>query len=151
MGQRTFAEFFIKEAKKGFYPYPGNGSNFIPWVHIDDLAAAYVLAAAILLLEQVLHVVDDEPMRLKDFGLFLVAEAGGGRSMGMPKWLVSILAGAPLVEMLTGSYRARNEKVKRLLGWEPAIPGSERWAFLGDCSLRTSKRARESRHGEARP
>ncbi|MDR1990851.1 MAG: NAD-dependent epimerase/dehydratase family protein [Acidobacteriaceae bacterium] len=115
----TFAEFFIKPARKGFYPYPGNGSNFIPWVHIDDLAHAYVLAAAHPPVGEIIHVVDDAPVRLADFGRMLVKEAGGGRSMGMPKWLVSLLAGAPLVEMLTASYRVRNDKARSLLGWTP--------------------------------
>jgi nucleoside-diphosphate-sugar epimerase len=115
----TFAEFFIKEAKKGFYPYPGNGSNFIPWIHIDDLAQAYVLAATDPPIGEVIHVVDDEPVRLADFARTLVKAAGGGRSMGMPKWLVSLIAGAPLVEMLTASYRAKNDKAKSLLGWTP--------------------------------
>lgn len=115
----SFAEFFIKEAKKGFYPYPGNGSNFIPWVHVDDLAQAYVLAAENPPVGEVIHVVDDEPVRLADFGRMLVKAAGGGRSMGMPKWLVSFIAGAPLVEMLTASYRVSNEKARRLLGWAP--------------------------------
>jgi nucleoside-diphosphate-sugar epimerase len=118
----TFAEFFIKEAKKGFYPYPGNGSNFTPWVHIDDLAQAYVLAAAHPPVGEIIHIVDDEPIRLADFGRSLVKEAGGGRSMGMPKWLVSLIAGAPLVEMLTASYRTKNDKAKRLLPWTPQYP-----------------------------
>lgn len=115
----SFAEFFIKEARKGFYPYPGSGSNFIPWVHIDDLAEAYVLAAANPPVGEMIHVVDDEPVRLADFGRMLVAVAGGGRTMGVPKWLVSLIAGAPLVEMLTASYRPSNDKAKRLLGWRP--------------------------------
>jgi nucleoside-diphosphate-sugar epimerase len=118
----TFAEFFIKEAKKGFYPYPGNGKNFIPWVQIDDLAQAYVLAAARPPVGEVIHIVDDEPIRLADFGQILVKEAGGGRSMGMPKWLVSLIAGDPLVEMLTASYRVKNDEAKRLLDWSPQYP-----------------------------
>jgi len=115
----TFAEFFIKEAKKGFYPYPGDGANFIPWVHIDDLGDSYVLASLDPPIGETLHLVDDEPMRLRDFARLLIQEAGGGRSMGMPKWLVSFIAGAPLVQMLTASYRADNNKAKRLLGWSP--------------------------------
>jgi nucleoside-diphosphate-sugar epimerase len=118
----SFAEFFIKEAKKGFYPYPGRGSNFIPWVHIDDLAEAYVLAADNPPVGEVIHVVDDEPIRLADFARTLVNAAGGGRTMGMPKWLVALIAGAPLVEMLTASYRSSNDKAKRLLGWKPLHP-----------------------------
>lgn len=118
----AFAEFFIKEALKGFYPYPGNGANFIPWVHVDDLAQAYVLAAQNPPVGEIVHIVDDAPIRLREFGKLLVQTAGGGRAMGMPKWLVSLLAGAPLVEMLTSSYRARNEKAKQLLGWRPLRP-----------------------------
>lgn len=115
----VFAEFFIKEALKGFYPYPGNGENFLPWVDVDDLAQAYVLAARNPPIGQIIHVVDDAPIRLAEFARLLVQAAGGGRTMGMPKWLVSLIAGAPLVEMLTSSYRARNDNAKQLLGWRP--------------------------------
>ena len=118
----SFAEFFIKEAKKGFYPYPGNGQNYIPWVHIDDLATAFVLAAAHPPIGEVIHVVDDEPVPLADFARKLLAAAGGGRCIGMPKWLVSLIAGGALVEMLTASYRASNAKAKSVLGWKPNWP-----------------------------
>lgn len=115
----SFADFFIREAQKGFFPYPGGGTNFIPWVHIDDLAEAYVLAAAKVPVGEVIHIVDDQAMRLAEFARLLMGAVGGGRSVGMPKWLVSMLAGAPLVEILTGSYRAGNDKAKAVLGWKP--------------------------------
>lgn len=118
----TFAEFFIKEARKGFYPYPGHGRNYLPWVHVDDLARAYVPAAKIQPIGEVIHVVDNEPLQLSDFAKLLMIEAGGGRSLGMPRLVVSWIAGAPLVAMLTGSYRATNRRAASLLGWSPSYP-----------------------------
>lgn len=115
----AFAEFFIKPARQRFYPFPGDGRNFLPWVHVDDVAEAYVRAAEKSPAGQVLHVVGDDPIRLHDFGKLLVKQAGGGRTMGMPKFVVSMLAGGPLVAMLGGSYRASNRRARTVLDWQP--------------------------------
>jgi nucleoside-diphosphate-sugar epimerase len=121
----SFAKYFIREAQKGFFPYPGKGMNYMPWVHTDDLAKAYVLAAAQPPKGQLIHIVDNQPLRLTEFASLLVRTVGKSRAQRMPKWLVSLLAGGPLVEMLTSSYRANNEKAKRILGWEPQHPTME--------------------------
>jgi len=121
----SFAQYFIREAKKGFFPYPGKGLNYMSWVHIDDLAKAYVLAATQPPKGQVIHIVDNQPLRLSEFARLLVYTVGKSRAQSMPKWLVSLLAGAPLVEMLTSSYRADNEKAKRVLEWIPQYPTME--------------------------
>ena len=118
----SFANFFIREAQKGFFPYPGNGMNYIPWIHVEDLAEAYALAVANPPVGEVIHIVDNQPVRLAEFASLLVRTVGKGRAQSMPKWLVSLLAGGPLAEMLTGSYRASNGKAQLALGWKPRHP-----------------------------
>ena len=118
----SFAKFFLAEAAKGVYRYPGNGRNFISWVHADDMAQAYVAAAARPAIGKVVHLVDDMPLRMDDFAVKLLNGFGGGRPQRVPRFVVSLFAGGPLAEMLTGSYRVRNARAKQLLGWTPRYP-----------------------------
>jgi nucleoside-diphosphate-sugar epimerase len=118
----TFGEFFLAEAKKGVYRFPGTGENYLSWVHIDDLGNAYVKAAENPAIGEVVSVVDDVPMKLKDFSVALLKPFGGGKSVSVPSWVVSLFAGKPLSQMLTSSYRVRNDKAKRLFDWKPLYP-----------------------------
>lgn len=115
----TFGEFFLAEAKKGTYRFPGKGENYLSWIHIDDLGRAYVKASQNPIKGEIISVVDDVPMKLKDFAVALLKPFGGGKSVAVPSWLVSLFAGKPLSEMLTSSYRVKNDKAKKILGWEP--------------------------------
>jgi nucleoside-diphosphate-sugar epimerase len=115
----TFRKFFLDVAKKGKYQYPGKGNNFIPFVHIDDLARAYVLAAEKIPKEKLISVVDDHPVKMRTMAESLLSSMGGGKASSVPQWLVSIFAGNALSEMLVGSYRIKNNLAKELLGWQP--------------------------------
>lgn len=115
----TFGKHFLAVAEKGKYQYPGNGDNFIPFVHVNDLAQAYLLAAENPPVGQVVNIVDDNPIQVKQMASRLLQEFDGGKASGVPKWLVGFFAGDALAEMLTGSYRVKNTKAKQLLSWEP--------------------------------
>lgn len=119
----TFRDFFLAEAQKGVYRFPGKGENYLSWVHIDDLGRAYVKAAEAPVSGEIVSVVDDHPLRLKDFAVALLKPFGGGKAVSAPGWLVSLFAGKPLSEMLTSSYRVTNRKAKQLLGWSPKYAG----------------------------
>ncbi|NQZ07710.1 MAG: NAD-dependent epimerase/dehydratase family protein [Algicola sp.] len=115
----TFGKFFLEVAEKGKYQYPGNGENFLPFVHIDDLANAYLLAAQNPPAGQVINVVDDQPISVKTMADQLLTSFNGGKASSVPAWLVGLFAGKALSEMLTGSYRVQNHKAKELLNWTP--------------------------------
>lgn len=115
----TFGKFFLAVAEKGSYRYPGNGNNFLPFVHIDDLAQAYLLAAEKPPVGQFVSVVDDQPIQVHAMAKKMLSAFNGGKASSVPSWLVGLFAGAPLAEMLTGSYRIQNSKAKQLFGWEP--------------------------------
>jgi nucleoside-diphosphate-sugar epimerase len=118
----SFAQFFIEQARQGFYPYPGRGDNFIPWVHIDDFADACIKAASRVPVGQIVHVVDDEPIRLADFADQLLELTGGGRAVALPRFLVGLLGGSAIAAMLSGSYRSGNLRAKDVLAWTPRYP-----------------------------
>jgi nucleoside-diphosphate-sugar epimerase len=107
--------------RKRQFPRVGRGEAMTSYVHLDDAAAATVLA-----LEHgapgVYNVVDDEPARMRDW-LPVYAEAIGARKpLRVPVWMARLVAGEVAVVGATGLRGASNLRAKRELGWEPSLP-----------------------------
>lgn len=118
----TFSDFFLAQAAQGKLRYIGNGQNFCPTVHLEDLAQAYVLAVENPPVGETLIVSDNNPLTMEDFSNALTQQFGKGKAKSAPKWLVSVLAGKPLANLLSSSFRVKNDKAKKLLGWKPHHP-----------------------------
>ena len=108
----------IEPVRKRQFPIVGDGGGIWSWIHLDDAAAATVLA-----LEDdragTYNVVDDEPAAVREW-LPVLAEALGARPpRSFPRWLARLLAGEAVVAMSTESRGASNVNAKRDLGWEP--------------------------------
>jgi nucleoside-diphosphate-sugar epimerase len=111
----------IEPVRKRQYPIVGDGGGFIPLIHLDDAAAATVLA-----LEHqgpsIYNIVDDEPAPVRDV-IPVVAEALGAKPpRHFPKWLGRLFAGEAMVILATEARGASNAKAKRELGWSPRYP-----------------------------
>jgi nucleoside-diphosphate-sugar epimerase len=115
----TFKKFFLDVAAKGKYQFPGDGENYIPFIHIHDLAKAYVAAVDVASTNRLINVVDDQPIKMSEMAASLLNCFGGGKHSSVPSWLVSLFAGRALSEMLVGSYRVKNEHARKVLDWEP--------------------------------
>ena len=102
----------------------GHGDNLWDMVHVDDVAAACLLAAESIdrAAGQVFHCVDDEPTTYYDFLALTARELGLGRPRRVPIALARLIAGGPAVAAVTRSARSSNAKLKRDLGWRPAYP-----------------------------
>jgi nucleoside-diphosphate-sugar epimerase len=111
----------VEMARKRQFPLVGPGTGYNSWVHVDDAAAATVLAV-----EQqasgVFNIVDDEPAPASDWLPALAAASGGGRPMRVPVWLARLIAGEVPVRMLTVGRGFSNAKAKRELGWDLRYP-----------------------------
>jgi 2-alkyl-3-oxoalkanoate reductase len=111
----------IEPVRKRQYPIVGEGGGVTSFIHLDDAAAATVLA-----LERgeagVYHVADDEPAPARDW-LPAYAEALGAKPpRRVPRWLARLFAGEAAVMMGTETRGASNAKAKRELGWELLYP-----------------------------
>ena len=118
----TFEAFFLAEAAKRNFIYVGDGENFQPTVHLADLAQAYTLALEKCPAGEVINLVDDEPLRMRELGKILLDAFAGGKVIGVPLEAFAHQAGGAVAETAAGSYRARNAKAKALLGWQPRFP-----------------------------
>jgi 2-alkyl-3-oxoalkanoate reductase len=107
--------------RKRRYPMIGDGAGFTSWIHLDDAAAATVLA-----LEHegpaIYNIVDDEPAATSEW-LPVLAEALGAKPpWHLPTWVVRILVGEDAVMGATQSRGASNAKAKRELSWTLRYP-----------------------------
>jgi len=111
----------IEPVRKRRYPIVGDGDGITSWIHLDDAAAATVLA-----LEKdgpaIYNIVDDEPAPAREW-LPVLAQALGARPpRRLPIWLARLFAGEAAVVMGTEARGASNAKAKRELGWTPRHP-----------------------------
>jgi nucleoside-diphosphate-sugar epimerase len=111
----------IEPVRKRQYPIIGDGEGYASWIHLDDAAAATVLA-----LEHdgpgIFNVVDDEPAPVREWLPVLAEALGAEPPRRFPRWLARLFAGDVAVVMGTEGRGASNAKAKRELGWEPRYP-----------------------------
>ncbi len=111
----------IEPVRKRQYPIIGDGGGMASWIHLDDAAAATVLA-----LEHdgpgIFNVVDDEPAPVREWLPLLADALGAGPPRRFPRWLARLVAGDVAVVMGTEARGASNAKAKHELGWEPRYP-----------------------------
>jgi nucleoside-diphosphate-sugar epimerase len=107
--------------RKRKFPIVGDGGGIWSFVHLDDAAAATVLA-----LERgepgVYNVVDDDPAPVREWLPALAAALGAPPPRHVPRWLARLVAGEAGVTMMTEMRGASNAKARRELGWTPAYP-----------------------------
>jgi nucleoside-diphosphate-sugar epimerase len=107
--------------RKRQFPIIGDGGGVTSFIHLDDAAAATVLA-----LEHgrpgAYNVVDDEPAPVREWLPVLAEVLGAKPPRRVPRWLARLFAGEAVVMMGTESRGASNAKAKRELGWEPRYP-----------------------------
>ena len=107
--------------RKRLMPIVGDGGGIISWIHLEDAAAATVLA-----LEHdgpaIYNIVDDEPAPAREWLPVLAESLGAKPPRRLPAWLVRLLAGGAAVVMGTEVRGASNAKAKRELGWTLRYP-----------------------------
>jgi nucleoside-diphosphate-sugar epimerase len=111
----------IEPVRKRQFPIVDEGGGVSSFIHLDDAAAATVLA-----LEQdgpaIYNIVDDEPAPVREW-LPVLAEALGAKPpRRFPVWLARMFAGELGVMMGTEVRGASNAKAKRELAWTLRYP-----------------------------
>src|SRR4051794_27489811 len=111
----------LEPVRKRLFPIVGDGGGVSSFIHLDDAAAATVLA-----LEHdgpaIYNIVDDEPAPVHEWLPVLAQALGAKPPRHLPTWLARLLAGDAVTVMSTEARGASNEKAKRELGWTPRHP-----------------------------
>ena len=114
----------IRAVKRGWSPLPGAADAFFSSVSHDDAATA--VAATLDVPAGIYHVVDDEPLRRRDYANALADALGVSPPRMLPAWTAR-LAGS-LGELLSRSLRISNQKLRAASGWRPLHPSArEGW------------------------
>ena len=129
----------LEPVRKRQFPIVGDGGGVSSFIHLDDAAAATVLA-----LEHdgpaIYNIVDDEPAPVREWLPVLANALGAKPPRHFPVWLARLFAGEAGVMMGTDSRGASNAKAKRELGWTPRFP-SWRQGFVEVYSERAASTA----------
>jgi nucleoside-diphosphate-sugar epimerase len=111
----------VKPVRRRQFPIIGDGAGISSFIHLDDAAAATVLA-----LEHdqagIYNIVDDEPAPMREWLPALADALGAKPPRHVSLWLAGLVAGKGAVMMAAGSRGASNAKAKRELGWAPRYP-----------------------------
>jgi nucleoside-diphosphate-sugar epimerase len=111
----------IEPVRKRQFPIVGDGGGVMSFIHLDDAAAATVLA-----LERdgpaLYNIVDDEPAPVCEWLPVLAKALGAKPPRHLPAWLARLVAGEAAVVMGTEARGASNAKAKRELDWVPRYP-----------------------------
>ena len=106
----------LEPVRKRRFPIVGDGDAIWSFVHLDDAAAATVLA-----LERgatgIYNVADDEPAPVREWLPALAAAIGAKPPRHVPRWLARLAAGEVGVVLMTETRGASNRKAKDELGW----------------------------------
>jgi nucleoside-diphosphate-sugar epimerase len=106
----------LELVRKRRFPIVGDGGGVWSFVHLDDAAAATVLA-----LERgepgIYNVVDDEPAPVREWLPALADAIGAKPPRRVSRWLGRLAAGESGVALMTEARGASNAKAKRELGW----------------------------------
>jgi nucleoside-diphosphate-sugar epimerase len=100
----------LEPVRKRQFPIVGDGGGVSSFIHLDDAAAATVLA------------LDDEPAPVRDWLPVLASVLGAKPPRHFPRWLARVFAGEAGAAMGTEARGACNAKAKRELGWTLRYP-----------------------------
>jgi nucleoside-diphosphate-sugar epimerase len=111
----------LEPIRKRQFPIVGDGGGVSSFIHLEDAAAAAVLA-----LEHdgagIYNIVDDEPAPIREWLPVLANALGAKPPRRVPRWVARLFAGEAVVMMATESRGASNAKAKRELGWQLRYP-----------------------------
>jgi nucleoside-diphosphate-sugar epimerase len=141
----------VEPVRKRQFPIVGDGGGISSFIHVDDAAAATVLA-----LERdaagIYNIVDDDPAPAHEWLPALANALGAKPPRRVPRWLARLVAGEAAVMIGTEARGASNAKAKRELGWTLRYPswrqgfvatyGSTAAAADGGRSHRAARRGR---------
>jgi nucleoside-diphosphate-sugar epimerase len=107
--------------RKRQFPIVGDGGGIFSFIHLEDAAAATVLA-----LEHegpaIYNIADDEPAAVREWLPVLAQVLGAKSPRRFPTRVARLLAGEAPVVVITEARGASNAKAKRELGWTLRYP-----------------------------
>jgi uncharacterized protein (TIGR01777 family) len=110
---------FLAQMKQAFNlglgVYPGDGMQYISWIHLDDLVGIISQSITNSDYEGIINAVSPNPLPFKDFARWLKKKTRAIWLLPMPAFVFRLLLGAEKTsEMLLANQRVAPEKLKQL-------------------------------------
>jgi nucleoside-diphosphate-sugar epimerase len=115
----SFESWFYRPLLAGQLRVVGEGMNFWSVIQQEDLGVAYALALEQPRPGEQLNIVDDEPLRVRDFYALIARCTSRPAPAHISPAEARESLGEPLTESMLLSTRVGNQKAKRELGWKP--------------------------------
>ena len=116
----------LRFVRRRWSPAPGP-EGFVSSIAHDDVATAVVAALGVP--AGIYNVVDDEPLRRREFFGSMARALGVAPPRFLPKWAGRLMGGVG--ETLTRSLRISNRKFRQASGWAPKYPSArDAWPDL---------------------
>ena len=124
----------VEPVRKRQFPVVGDGGGVSSFIHIEDAAAATVLALERGRPSSIYNIVDDDPAPVREWLPVLADALGAKPPRSAPRWLARLIAGQAAVSMGTEARGASNTKAKLELGWTLRYPSWRQgfFAVYGD-------------------
>jgi nucleoside-diphosphate-sugar epimerase len=110
----------VTAVRKRQFPLIGDGSGVMSFIHLEDAAAATVLALDAAG-PAIFNITDDEPAPMRDWLPVLAAALGVKPPYHVPGWMGRLFMGKALT-MMTEARGASNAKATKELGWTLRYP-----------------------------
>jgi nucleoside-diphosphate-sugar epimerase len=128
----TQTEEMLSQARLGFPLVLGAADGYTSPIHLADAAAA--VTAAVDAPAGTFNVVDDEPLRKREYAAALTAAAGRRTWLGVPGRAARLLG--PRVASLLGSLRVANGRFRAATDWAPRYRSArEGWRATAAAAL----------------
>ena len=117
-----FRNFMYKFMKQGKYRIIGSGANYIPRIHVEDCAEAYVQAIEKMPVGERFIIADDGQCTQREFSDLMADCMNVPRPKTIPGFIIRIVAGKLIYETATMNCRVSNAKAKNYLDWRLTYP-----------------------------
>ncbi|UYP47033.1 hypothetical protein NEF87_003318 [Candidatus Lokiarchaeum ossiferum] len=112
----------LSMAKKGKLVILGDGNNYLPRIHVEDCADAYVRVIEQRPIGKKFIICDDQPVTVKNFMTYLGQHYGVHRYVRIPKFILRIAMGKYIYHTLIMGGKVSNQRLKQEIGWKPRYP-----------------------------
>ena len=121
-GNGGFFRFIYNMMEKGRSKIIGKGDNCIPNIHANDAASAIIKAIEKLPIGEKFIIADDTTVTQKDFTIYMAELMHKKRPGHIPAFIIRLVLGKDLFEIIRMNCKVSNAKAKRLLDWTPDYP-----------------------------
>jgi len=108
--------------KKGKYRVVGSGDNYIPRIHVEDCAEAYVRVLEKMQTGEKFIIADDDPCTTREFADCMAEHMGVPKPKSVPGFVIRVVLGKLMYETITMNCRVSNAKAKKTLDWQLKYP-----------------------------